>query len=255
MGQRNAGRVLLLATEDTASFRGFFRLLSEQHIPFVGLGEPPLDGRPVAPVRPCDRARAGPSGTRTYVRDGGRVLVAGTTPPSIPIGSVVGRRTTQGYWRVHDHDQLPSLRDTNLIFIDGEYVELAPIERPLLTLIPAAMFGPPEKVWSDKVETKVPGLVFADHGKGRVAYIPWNVGALYYRHSSQGHAGLMTDVIDRLLPAADSSDRRASARRDDAHGSAGASPDADAPRQRHWPPGHWLLPAGGVAEHPNRALP
>ena len=47
---------------------------------------------------------------------------------------------------------------------------------------------------------EVPGLVFADHGKGRVAYIPWNVGALYYRHSSQGHAGLMTDVIDRLLP-------------------------------------------------------
>ena len=62
------------------------------------------------------------------------------------------------------------------------------------------MFGPPEKVWSDKVETKTPGLVFADHGKGRVAYIPWDVGGLYYRHSSQAHAGLMADVIDRLLP-------------------------------------------------------
>jgi hypothetical protein len=62
------------------------------------------------------------------------------------------------------------------------------------------MFGPPEKVWVDKVETTVPGLVLAQHGEGRVAYIPWDVGGLYYRHSSQGHAGLMADVIDQLLP-------------------------------------------------------
>ena len=38
-----------------------------------------------------------------------------------------------------------------------------------------------------------------DHGDGRIAYIPWDVGGLYYRHSSQGHAGLMADVIDHLL--------------------------------------------------------
>ena len=62
------------------------------------------------------------------------------------------------------------------------------------------MFGPPEKVWSDKVETTVPGLVFANHGKGRAAYIPWDVGGLYYRHSSEAHRGLLADVIDRLLP-------------------------------------------------------
>ena len=62
------------------------------------------------------------------------------------------------------------------------------------------MFGPPEKVSSDKVETRVPGLVFADHGKGRAAYIPWNIAGLYYRHSSPAHAGLIADVIDRLLP-------------------------------------------------------
>ena len=62
------------------------------------------------------------------------------------------------------------------------------------------MFGPPEKVWSDKTETEVPGIVFAEHDRGKLAYIPWDVGALYYRHSSPGHAGLMKDVIDRLLP-------------------------------------------------------
>jgi hypothetical protein len=202
VGQRNAARVLLLATEDTAAYRGFFRLLSEQHIPFVvsenlrWIDDP---SRSFDLVIVPGRA---PDALAQYVRDGGRLLVAGTTPPAPPIasGSVRGRLTTQGYWRIHDHEELPSLRNTDVLFMDGEYVELAPTDRPLLTLIPAAMFGPPEKVWTDKVETNVPGLVFADYGKGRVAYIPWNVGSLYYRHSSQSHAGLMADVIDRLLP-------------------------------------------------------
>jgi hypothetical protein len=200
VGQKNAGRVLLLATEDTAAYRGFFRLLSERHIPFVvseNLRWIDDASRRFDLVIVPGRA---PQALEQFVRDGGRLLVAGTTPPGLPIGTVAGRRSTQGYWRIHDRAALPSLADTDLLFIDGEYVELAPLDRPLLTLIPTAMFGPPEKVWSDKVETNVPGLVFAEHGTGRVAYIPWNVGALYYRHSSQGHAGLMTDVIDRLLP-------------------------------------------------------
>jgi hypothetical protein len=149
----------------------------------------------IAPSRP-------PREIERYVRAGGRLLAAGTTPPEPPIGPAQGRRVaTQGYWRVHDHALLPSLKDTNLIFLDGEYVELPPADRPVLTLIPTAMFGPPEKVWRDKVETKTPGLVFSSHQKGRVAYLPWDVGGLYYRHSSQGHAALIADVIDHLLPA------------------------------------------------------
>jgi hypothetical protein len=95
---------------------------------------------------------------------------------------------------------LPSLRDTDVLFVDGDYLELAPGGNAVLTLIPTAMFGPPEKVWSDKVETRVPGLVFATHGQGRLAYLPWDVGGLYYRHSSESHAALLSDLIDGLLP-------------------------------------------------------
>jgi len=201
VGQKTAARVLLVAGGDTAAYRGFFRLLSEQHIPFLvseNLRWMDDESRRfdlvIVPSRP-------PREIERYVRDGGRLLVAGTTPPGFGIAGASLRRTaTQGYWRVHDHALLPSLKETNLIFLDGEYVELAPVDRPALTLIPTAMFGPPEKVWGDKVETTVPGLVFTEHEKGRLAYIPWDVGGLYYRHSSQGHAGLMADVIDRLLP-------------------------------------------------------
>jgi Hypothetical glycosyl hydrolase 6 len=201
VGQQNAARVLLMASGDTPAYRGFFRLLSEQHIPFaVSENLRWMDDASrrydlvIAPGRV-------PPGLERYVREGGRLLAAGLTAPALPVGRVVGRRSTQGYWRIHDHTGLPSLRDTNLLFIDGNYVELSPTDPPLLTLIPTAMFGPPEKVWSDKVETTVPGLVFANYEKGRLAYIPWDVGGLYYRHSSPGHAGLMGDVIDSLLPS------------------------------------------------------
>jgi hypothetical protein len=64
----------------------------------------------------------------------------------------------QGSWRVHDHALLPSLARTNLLFLDGEYVESLPLEKPLVTLIPPTVFGPPEKAWTDKVETEIPGL-------------------------------------------------------------------------------------------------
>jgi hypothetical protein len=200
VGQRSAARILLLRGKQD-SYRGFFRLLSEQHIPFAVADDArPLDD----PARRFDLVIA-PSGASAelerHVREGGRLLVAGTTPPALPVGRVVGTRSaTRGSWRVHDHSLLPSLKDTRLLFLDGEYVELAPLEKPLLTLIPPAMFGPPEKVWVDKVETDIPGLAIADHGRGRLAYVPWDVGALYYRHSSPGHAGLMKDVIDHLLP-------------------------------------------------------
>jgi hypothetical protein len=201
VGQQNAARVLLLATGDTPAYRGFFRLLTEQHVPFEVATH--VRGVETDPAR-FDLVivpGAMPAALEGYVRGGGRVLVAGTTPPTaLPIGRVVGTARTQGYWRIRDRARLPSLGGTDLLFVDGDYVELAPIDPPVLTLIPTAMFGPPEKVWSDKTDTSVPGLVVAAHGAGQAAYLPWDVGGLYYRHSSPPHAALLADVIDRLLP-------------------------------------------------------
>jgi hypothetical protein len=212
VGQQSAARVLLLRGSRQAAYRGFFRLLSEQHIPFAvsdnlrWIDDAARDGgRTFDLVIAPDGV---PADVERYVRAGGRLLVAGTTPPPAPfrIGTVVAKRAhTQGAWRIHDRDRelLASLKDTNLLFLDGEYVELkSSDERALLTLIPPAMFGPPEKVWVDKVETTIPGAIVASHGDrgGRVVYVPWDVGGLYYRHSSQGHAGLMLDLIDHLLP-------------------------------------------------------
>jgi len=202
-GQKSAARVLLMNGTQQPAYRGFFRLLSEQHIPFaVSSNLKWLDD----PTRKFDLvivpgSEATPELER-YVREGGALLIAGTNPPpeSLTVGKVVARRErVQATWRVHDRELLPSLKDTNLLLLDGPYVEMAPLAKSHLTFIPPAMGSPPEVVWADKVETEIPGLLMAEHGRGRTAYIPWDVGGLYYRHSSPGHAGLMTDVIDHLL--------------------------------------------------------
>lgn len=39
-----------------------------------------------------------------------------------------------------------------------------------------------------------------DLGKGRIAWLPWDIGSLYYRHSSEAHARLLSDLVDRMLP-------------------------------------------------------
>jgi hypothetical protein len=53
----------------------------------------------------------------------------------------------------------PSLKDTQLLFLAGEFLKMEPAGKPLLTLIPPSMFGPPEKVHVDWAETEKPGVL------------------------------------------------------------------------------------------------
>jgi hypothetical protein len=204
VGQESAARVLLLASNNrmagAGNYRGLFRILSEQHVPFAVSGNPArIRDRNWDLVIAPDGA---PAELEAYVRGGGRALIAGTSEPGSPWGKSVRRwtDTVSSYFRVQDHTMFPSLKDTQLLFLSGDYLEMEPVEKPLLTLIPPSRFGPAEKTWGDKVETTKPGLLLTDYGQGKAAYVPWNVGALYYRNSSPGHAGLVTDLIDYLLP-------------------------------------------------------
>ncbi|MCX6632434.1 MAG: hypothetical protein NTW28_32925 [Candidatus Solibacter sp.] len=62
------------------------------------------------------------------------------------------------------------------------------------------MIGPPEKVHVDIQDTTTPAIVTRSLGQGAVAWLPWELGALYYRHSLLAHAGLFRDVIAKLHP-------------------------------------------------------
>lgn len=199
VGQVSAARVLLLGGRGHA-YRGFFRMLSEQHVPFAvsdnlaWISERPRDyDLVIAP-------EGVPAALETWVREGGRVLAAGVDPPGFGLPRRVRSwDDVKGYFRIRDHALFPSLKRTNLVFLNGGYAELEPAGKPLLTLIPPSMFGPPEKVHVDMVETDKPGLLLAEAGRGRIAYLPWDIGGLYYRHSPDPHRGLVGDLIDHLL--------------------------------------------------------
>lgn len=198
VGQSSVARVLLLGGGGD-SYRGIFRLLTEEHIPFaVSDNLEWLGNREFDLVISADRA---PSALKSYVEGGGNVIVASATPPDFEVAPVV--RTipdVKGYVRVRDRSVFPSLDAVDLLMLNGPFTEVKAERAGGLTLVPPSMIGPPEFIHIDLKDTNTPAIVLRSMGKGRVAWLPWNLGALYYRHSLPAHARLFRDVVDRLHP-------------------------------------------------------
>lgn len=200
-GQESAARVLLMGTPqgtgrsyNQASYRGVFRLLSEEHIPFAVAD----NTRAVASSK-YDLVIAtdwAPRELDAFARSGGRVLVVSARAPEFMVAKPISTRDIQGYFRVRDHAMFPSLRNTDLVMLNGPYTEVEAEGLSALTLVPPSMIGPPEKIHVDMRDTNSPGLVLA----GNLAWLPWDLGALYYRHSLPAHAGILRDLISRLMP-------------------------------------------------------
>lgn len=184
---------------------GFFRMLTENHIPFVlsrDLGWIDTDpGRYDLVIS----SRRAPAQLDAYLRGGGRVLAAGAEKPELDLPAIVRqwprKETLASYWRVRDRNLLPSLRDADLLFFYGDYLELEANDDAALTLVPRTKVNPMEMVGEGLTDTAKPGLYRASYGKGRLTYIPWDIGDLYYRASNAFHSGLVADLIDDLLPA------------------------------------------------------
>ncbi len=206
VGESSAARVLLLGapantgrTFSEEPYRGLFRLLTEEHIPFaVSDNLDWLGKREFDLVVATDWA---PAGLRQYAERGGRVLIAGASPPEFAVAPV--ERTDadiKGYIRIRDHAPFPSLGETDLLMLNGPFTTLKAAGPHALTLIPPSMIGPPEFIHIDMKDTGTPAIATVAIGKGTVVWIPWNLGGMYYRQSLPAHAGLFRDVVDRLLP-------------------------------------------------------
>ena len=204
--QTSAARVLLLGapqntgrTYSQESFRGVFRLLSEEHIPFAA-----SDNLDILRKRSFDVVIAtdwAPAELQQYVSNGGHALVISSHEPELAIATVVQRwPDTKAYFRVRDHSVFPSLAETDLIMLNGPYTEVAPEGMSSLTLVPPSMIGPPEFVHIDMKDTNKPGIVSKHVGSGEVVWIPWDLGALYYHESLPAHAAIFHDMMNRLNP-------------------------------------------------------
>ena len=210
-----------LITGDSQDYRGMFRLLTENHILFdcaygfildddnaehflekydllILPGVASLSDKQIQVI---DR----------FVEDGGSLLATGETALSdergrfglkcLGVEKVEMKRDAMrsAYFRTRDMrqgEEVTGLK-SGLIFLDGSYLYTTLKEgaETLWNLVPPCIFGPPEKVWIDKVESDLPGVIKYSYGKGETAYFPWNVGRLYYRHSSPGHEQAVLSML------------------------------------------------------------
>jgi hypothetical protein len=208
LGQKNAGRIVLYASQDeswdshSSDYRGFYRLLSELHLPFKVTNRLDTLTPQTTDLVVIPEGRT-PDNAQAYLDKGGRILVAGTTHPGLGKSESV-RLWTEAkstYMRIEQPNLFPSLKGVSVVFWEGEYLELEPDEEAPLTLIPPSQFGPPDKVSTLSEKTDKPGLLLRKVGKGEIAFLPWNLGRLYYLHSNDKHRLLISDLVDYLIPA------------------------------------------------------
>jgi hypothetical protein len=204
--QTSAARVLLLGapsgtgrTYSEESYRGVFRMLSEEHIPFAVADNLDWIGQ-----REFDLVIATDWAPPELSRYKGRVLVLGANAPEFPFDGrrLEGRtqKDVKGYIRVRNPKDFPSLNETSLLLLNGPFTELPSLPDPApLTLVPPSMFGPPEFIHIDMKDTNIPAIV--QSGDGKQIWIPWNLGSLYHRLSLPAHKGLFRDIVSTLLPA------------------------------------------------------
>ncbi len=183
-----------------------FRLLSERHIPLPRLriltGSMGLIGSR-ARRQPGHYAGANAKALEAYVQGGGRLIVASNAETDFEIAPTVKlwKDPDGAYFRIRNKSLFPSLKDTDVVFMYGDYRQVKAEGESAITFIPPSMYGPPEFVHIDWKDTEDAGLVLKSIGAGKIAWLPWDIGGLYYRHSSEAHAKLMSDLIDSMLPS------------------------------------------------------
>jgi putative glycosyl hydrolase-like family 6 (GHL6) protein/glycosyl hydrolase family 42 (putative beta-galactosidase) len=203
---------------DIDEFRGWFEALSRHHFPFdvlrVDAARTDLPVRYRALILPGHEPIANETSTMLdrFVEAGGTLVASARAAfrnaeldprPSPPMACLGIERIREvrasvrgAYLEIDDRQGFGRLADTDLVFLDGPYVdaEYRPEVERHLRLIPPGPFGPPERCVLPE-PTGEPGLVTNRFGAGRVVYVPWACGTLFHRHGHANTSNLMADVL------------------------------------------------------------
>ncbi|MGZ5354709.1 MAG: beta-galactosidase trimerization domain-containing protein, partial [Actinomycetota bacterium] len=220
---RSCARIALLTGDrgNQDEFRGWFRVLAEHHFLFDTLAieaatRPDL-GRYLALILPDLEPISDEAAGRLdrYVEAGGTLVASGRPgfrtdelePRDRPALRSLGiervrevRESVRGaYLELDDREGFPRLDHTDLVALDGPYVEAGfrPAARRRLRLIPPGPYGPPERCVLP-APSREPGLVINPYGAGRAVYVPWTCGALVHRQGLPNTSAFMADVLQHL---------------------------------------------------------
>ncbi|MCU0915452.1 MAG: hypothetical protein MUC88_12935 [Planctomycetes bacterium] len=208
---RPAGEVGLVR-RGNAEYDGLLQILAESQVAFELTTFEPASLQGFALVIVPNAGGLSPSECAAldeYVTGGGRVLLTGKVPEALQSLAGASFRETRpaekgSYIRIREGDRRWLGRDDlaklDLVFLQGPFhvYELPEDIEGLLRLIPADMFGPPEKCYYRSV-SEHPALFAKMHGRGAVACFPWDIGSHYEQQCHQGHASLVLGTIDALL--------------------------------------------------------
>lgn len=225
-GLRPDSDVLLVRGEDRDEYRGWFRLLAENHLLFDSVSlerVPAVDlSRYRAIVLPNVRAlsdataaaidAAAESGAsviatfETGFEDEHRERRGGCVLASLGITEVRARRDDMRSAMIEltDKSELPSMADRDLVAIGDHfaYAGYADRVRSIGRLIPPHRFGPPELCYWENV-TDLPGVAVHPYGSGRGVHLPWLAGRFYYREGYDNTLVFARDLLKSVcaLPA------------------------------------------------------
>jgi hypothetical protein len=200
-GLRSLAQVALLKPPgEQDEYRGWFRALTEAHIPFDVLTVEAALQRSWEPYRglvlPGVEALGDPlaQALDAYVQAGGTLVATGRAgwrdetgtlrpTPALQCLGIDGVLAEQPdlrspYFLVEDKTLFPRLAQTDLVYLDGLYItaQYASAAQLLLRFIPPHPFGPPERCYYEQV-TDLPGLVRHPYGLGTAVYLPWQPGS------------------------------------------------------------------------------
>lgn len=213
-------------------YKGLIKLLSEEHIMFDVL-EPAAVGNPRAPKRleEYDVLILGDVGDMDdrfisvidqYVKNGGKILATGFTSTNDGIGTPMNkirlealgvvpayenfRQAKSTYLKIAERDKAvlgkKEFEDFDLMMMYADFLKCKPAHhaKGYLRLLPATMFGPPEKCYYTEAEiTDFPGIISNDFGKGKSVFIPWQIGSQYNFKGHYAHKTLFVAALRNLL--------------------------------------------------------
>jgi hypothetical protein len=204
-----------------AEYRGWFRVLAENHFLFDVLTVEAAPGlswdRYRAFVVPGIQELGGELAGKLddFVRAGGILIASGLAglngetgeAPALPalrcLGIeqvlVVRKEMRSTYFQFTEKSGFEALAETDLVYMDSPYLyaQYAPDARLCLRLIPPHKFGPPERCYYEQV-TDYPAFVTHPFVKGRALTLPWQPGALFYRQGHTNTALFLAALLENI---------------------------------------------------------
>ncbi len=93
------------------------------------------------------------------------------------------------------------MAQTDALLVYGDILQLSTKGTPPLSYVPPSASVLPERSAFDTSGTAIPGLIMTPYGAGTLAWLPWDLPAIYYRHSPAAYPAFISGLIDHLLPA------------------------------------------------------